>query len=190
MVNVGLLKSFIFAGNPMAVYQTSKQIIKFTISGLVAVVFDFGVYYGLSNMFNEAVMSSSNVLLSLNWNDIFKAFGFLSGTLVTYNLNKFWTWRTPDRNHKRLFNFLILYSISFVLNVLVNKWGLNLLHDNELVLMFRDANDKMYEFLAFKTDKLFAFVLATTASSILNFIGQKVWIFNRSETMDTTDGAD
>ncbi len=171
----------------MAIYQTSKQLTKFTISGLIAVGFDFAMYYGLSNIFHDAAMSTSSVLFSLNWNDVFKALGFLSGTLITYNLNKYWTWRTPDRNHKRLLNFFILYSVSFIINIAVNKSALGLFHDNELVVMFRDAGDKMSEFLAFKTDKLFAFILATAASSIVNFIGQKIWVFNEPSATDEVD---
>ena len=173
----------------MPIYQTSKQLTKFVISGLIAVVFDFGVYYSLSNLFSDLVQSGNPVLLSLNWNDIFKALGFLSGTLVTYNLNKYWTWRTPDRNNRRLVNFLILYSMSFVINVLVNKFGLQLFHDNELVIMFRNDVGVLKEFIALKTDKLFAFVMATAASSIFNFIGQKIWVFN-SGPEELTDAVD
>lgn len=165
----------------MALYQTSKQITKFTISGLIAVAFDFSVYYGLSNLFHDAAQSADSILFTLNWNDLFKAFGFLSGTLITYNLNKFWTWRKPDRNHKRLLNFLILYSLSFIINVVINKLGLNTFHNNELVAMLRDSTGNMNEFIAIKTDKLFAFVMATAASSIFNFIGQKIWVFNTGD---------
>lgn len=165
----------------MPIYQTSKQITKFTISGLIAVAFDFAVYYGLSNLFSAASHAQDAIFLSLNWNDLFKAMGFLSGTIVTYNLNKFWTWRTPDRNNRRLINFLLLYSISFVINIAVNKFGLSLFHDNEMVLMLRKASGEMSEFMAFKADKLFAFILATVFSSIFNFIGQKTWVFNTGE---------
>lgn len=160
----------------MAIYQTSKQLTKFTISGLIAVAFDFGVYYGLSNLFGNSLQGE--VAFGLIWNDIFKACGFLSGTVVTYNLNKFWTWRQSDKNQKRLYNFFILYAISFVLNILANKLALGQLHDNEVLLFYRQATGDMQEFFALKTDKLVAFVFATAISSIVNFVGQKIWVFN------------
>ncbi|MFT4521454.1 MAG: putative flippase GtrA [Bacteroidia bacterium] len=162
----------------MALYQTSKQIMKFTISGVIAVCFDFTIYYGLSNIFYEAANSGQVLIGDFGWNDVFKAFGFLSGTLVTYNLNKFWTWRQTDRNRDRLKNFLVLYAISFVINVIVNKYGLRLFSDDEIVLLSRPEIGNQIEVIAFKTDKLFAFLMATIVSSVFNFVGQKIWVFN------------
>lgn len=158
----------------MAIYQTSKQITKFVITGLIAVFCDFAVYYSLSNVIGNA---SSDAFLGLQWNDVFKGIGFLSGTFVTYNLNKYWTWRTSDKNNKRLGNFVILYLISFVINILVNKWGLQIFHDDEISVLYRNHEGVSTSLLAFKMDKLFAFILATGVSSVVNFVGQKVWVF-------------
>ena len=171
----------------MALYQTSKQITKFTISGIIAVFFDFAVYYGLSNLFGHA---DGDFVGGMHWNDAYKGLGFISGTFVTYNLNKFWTWRQSDRNSKRLYNFLALYFISFVVNVLINKWGLMQFGDHEIAVQWRIFESvsqyKETTIAAFKTDKLMAFVLATAVSSIVNFIGQKIWVF-KEKTTDTDD---
>ncbi|MBI1305034.1 MAG: hypothetical protein GC181_00305 [Bacteroidetes bacterium] len=175
----------------MALYQTSKQITKFTISGLIAVAFDFGVYYGLSNLFKDASINPETVFIGFNWNDIFKAMGFMSGTFVTYNLNKFWTWRKSDKNHKRLMNFMVLYSISFVINVLINKWALSLLGDNEIAFVYRTFDKSVRELIVLKTDKLFAFILATAVSSIVNFVGQKIWVFSTGvDPINDTDDSE
>ena len=158
----------------MAIYQTSKQITKFTISGIIAVFVDFAVYYSLSNMIGNSEEAFAGGVV---WNDVYKGLGFIAGTFVTYNLNKFWTWRTNDRNNSRLLNFGILYLISFVINIVINKYGLHIFGDDEIALLFtrHGADPKVY--FPFKTDKLFAFILATAVSSVVNFIGQKIWVF-------------
>jgi len=168
----------------MAIYQTSKQITKFTISGIIAVFVDFAIYYGLSNLLGNA---NDMVAGSMHWNDVYKGLGFMSGTVVTYNLNKFWTWRTSDRNNKRLMNFFFLYLISFVINILINKWGLHTFKDDEIALIFTSHKAVSTSLLAFKTDKLFAFVLATAVSSIVNFLGQKIWVFKGAQPISMDD---
>ena len=168
----------------MAIYQTSKEITKFTISGIIAVFVDFAVYYGLSNLTGNA---DEMAFGSLQWNDVYKGLGFMSGTFVTYNLNKFWTWRTSDRDNKRLMNFFLLYLVSFVINIAINKWGLQTFKDDEIALIFTSHKEISTSLLAFKTDKLFAFVLATAVSSIVNFLGQKIWVFKGAQAISTDD---
>ncbi len=168
----------------MAIYQTSKQITKFTISGIIAVFVDFAVYYGLSNLAGNA---NDFAISGLHWNDVYKGLGFMTGTFVTYNLNKYWTWRTSDRNNKRLLNFGLLYLVSFVINILINKWGLHTFKDDEISVIFTNHEAVSNSLLAFKTDKLFAFILATGVSSVVNFLGQKIWVFKGSSTTDAVD---
>ncbi|MFT5722943.1 MAG: putative flippase GtrA [Bacteroidia bacterium] len=168
----------------MAMYQTGKQITKFTISGIIAVLVDFAVYYGLSNLVGNA----DDVLAGgLHWNDFYKGFGFLTGTFVSYNLNKFWTWRTSDRNNKRLANFTILYLVSLVVNIIINKWGLHTFLNNEIALLYTNHEQVAVTLFPFKTDKLFAFVLATGVSSVITFIGQKLWVFKDKKATDEAD---
>lgn len=65
-----------------------KQITKFFIIGVSAVLVDFIVYYLLSD------------LLSLNI-DISKGAGFMVGTIYTYYLNKLWTWKYTEKKQQR-----------------------------------------------------------------------------------------
>lgn len=168
----------------MAIYQTSKQITKFTISGILAVFVDFAVYYGFRLLLNNA---QEIAVGALHWNDVYKGFGFIVGTLVSYNMNKFWTWRTGDRNNKRLANFAILYLISMVINILINKWGVHTFHDNEVALLFTNHLGESKTMAPFRLDIFIAFFIATGLCSVFTFLGQKIWVFKDSSTTDVVD---
>lgn len=153
-------------------YQTSKQITKFIISGVSAVLVDLAVYYALS------------IVLETN---LAKAAGFVAGTFVTYNLNKFWTWRQPDQNNKRLVKFLGLYAVTLVVNVLVNDWALTQIDDITMHASFQGASIGHLEWLVIKVDKILAFVIATAVSTVVSFLGQKLWVFRNQEITSMDD---
>lgn len=146
----------------MPIYQTSKQLTKFAIVGFTAVAVDLITYYVLSQFLNV---------------DLSKGLGFATGTVVTYNFNKYWTWRQTDRNNVRLVYFLGLYAVSLVVNVLVNGWAFNFIPDTEIMLFTRNAKLLTHELFAMKIDKLAAFIIATAVSSVFNFVGQKYLVF-------------
>jgi len=162
-------------------YQTTKEITKFVISGVIAVATDFSVYYGLGVIFSAMAHESFGII---HYNDLFKAAGFLAGTTVTYNLNKYWTWRQNDRDNKRLVNFAILYSIAFVVNVFVNKGSIEFLPNDEMALISNKVDGSVIQWMAFKTDKLFAFLLSSVASAGVSFTGQKIWVFRSKNTKE------
>jgi putative flippase GtrA len=153
-------------------YLATKQLTKFAIAGFTAVFCDLLVYYILSSFLPT---------------DLSKALGFISGTFVTYNINKFWTWRQNDRNTRRLMNFLLLYAVSMVVNVAINSYALGLIPDYEILLQLRFTMDDITPLATFKADKFTAFVIATVFSSIVNFLGQKYWVFKEvNEDNETT----
>jgi putative flippase GtrA len=84
-----------------------------------------------------------------------KTLSFIAGTIIAYILNKYWTFEKPGTNHTELSRFVILYTSTLVANVAVNAAILILL----------------------PAAILFAFLCATGTSTILNFIGQKWWVF-------------
>ena len=86
--------------------------------------------------------------------DIAKILSFIMGTIVAFIINKYWTFERYEKNYKQIFQFTILYSITLFVNVMVNR----------LILDFAE-----FTFLAF--------LIATGASTILNFVGQKWWVF-------------
>ena len=153
----------------MPLYQTSKQLTKFGIVGITAVGVDLVVYYLLSQF------------LQL---DVSKALGFASGTFVTYNLNKYWTWRQTDRSNSRLVWFLVLYGASMVVNVAVNAWMFGLLPASLLSIQLQGT--AVRQLAAMKVNKLLAFVIATGFSGVFNFLGQKYWVF-KEEDLRTDD---
>lgn len=142
-----------------------KQITKFFIIGVSAVLVDFVVYYLLSDF------AKVNT-------DISKAFGFIIGTIYTYFLNKRWTWKYTEKSNKGMvFMFGIVYAVSFVFNLLINKYGLEYLPDYQISLTLQGSEGKINTLFAIKGDKFLAFFFATVVSAVINFIGQKFLVF-------------
>ena len=121
--------------------STKQQLMKFVVSGIVAVAVDLGVYYLLNHYINH---------------NISKGISFLAGSIVAFLLNKYWTFEIKEFSGVQLIRFFSLYVTTLVINVLINKGVLNLFGG-----------------------VLFSFLCATAASTILNFIGQKFWVFKR-----------
>jgi putative flippase GtrA len=134
------------------------QIIKFTIIGVTAVFVDLGCYFTFLHILPEKLLFfSSNEATA-------KTLSFLCGLSVTYFANKYWTWKERGRSGKRLMKFAALYGISLVVNVSVNSFLLYILHRFQI-------------FQALPSKYLIAFTGATGLSAVMNFIGQKFWVF-------------
>ncbi|MBK7384464.1 MAG: GtrA family protein [Flavobacteriales bacterium] len=143
----------------IALSESRKQITKFVLIGMLAVLTDLAMYWVFLNNLPEQVLPGTlgNEVLA-------KALSFLCGLMVTYHLNKRWTWRRKDRSNRRFMKFLLTYGVSLVLNVSLNAGLLHLLYG--------------YESLAFLPNKYFiAFAGATGVCATLTFLGQKLWIF-------------
>lgn len=133
--------------------KTKNELMKFIISGCCAVATDMLGYYLLS------------LFLPLSAS---KAASFLAGTAVAYFMNKYYTFVRKEKSLKEVRNFIFLYMFSLAANVLVNKISL-------LLCPVIFANVPMMN--NFKTIKLFSFFAATGTSTVINFIGQKFWVF-------------
>ncbi len=94
------------------------------------------------------------ILLNFLSHDLAKAISFLLGTIVAFVINKYWTFEKHDKSYKEIVQFTILYSLTLGANVVTNKF----------VLVQVDSI-------------LFAFLVATGVSTVLNFLGQKFWVF-------------
>ena len=119
--------------------KLKKELKCFLIAGLSAVGTDFITYY---------------IMLNFLHHDIAKILSFILGTIVAFVINKYWTFERYKKSHKQIFQFIILYSGTLFVNVMINRSVLDL---TELVFL--------------------AFLIATGASTILNFVGQKWWVF-------------
>jgi len=142
--------------------ENKKQLTKFIIIGVLAVITDLACYTAFLQIITEDVFGM------VSNEAVCKTLSFLCGLSVTYSLNKRWTWRRKDRDHRRLVKFMLTYGVSLVLNVSINSLLLYILHDQEL-------------FAAVPKKYLVAFIGATGFCSAVNFIGQKFWIFKGGE---------
>jgi len=129
--------------------QTRKQMCRFFFAGCGAVGTDTGVYFLLVHNFLAQ--------LGYNWS---KFLSFLSGTLVAFIVNKFWTFESKRKSLIEAASFLLLYLLTLGLNVAVNH--LVLMTTNNLTIV--------------------AFLVATGCSTVANFLGQKYWVFKVDET--------
>ena len=107
---------------------------------------------GLSAVGTDLVMYY--ILLNFMPHDISKAISFLLGTVVAFVINKYWTFEKHEKSYKEMLKFGILYSLTLGTNVMTNKM---ILEYTSLVFL--------------------AFLVATGVSTVLNFIGQKWWVF-------------
>ncbi len=84
-----------------------------------------------------------------------KGLSFIGGSIIAFVLNKTWTFENRDRAHPQAFKFAILYILTLGANISVNYGILLILSKQYLV----------------------AFVIATGVHTVLNFFGQKFWVF-------------
>jgi len=137
---------------------SKKQLMKFTLIGIFAVFVDLIFYYTFLN-----VLPKDSSLIIKN-EEISKALSFLCGMTFSYFLNKFWTWKKKDRSKRRVAKFALIYGISLLVNVTVNSVLIFLLHNYKYLI---DLPNKY----------LIAFLGATCVSALINFAGQKFWVF-------------
>jgi len=83
-----------------------------------------------------------------------KGLSFLLGSIFAYVLNNYWTFNVGKVTGSNIFKFTVLYLATLGLNVVVNG--------------FVNGQFGMY---------YTAFLLATGASTVVNFLGQKFWVF-------------
>lgn len=150
-----------------------KQITKFFIIGVSAVMVDFVIYYLLSDLMKMDTRVS-------------KALGFLVGTIYTYFLNKMWTWKYTEKSNKGMvLMFGVVYAVSLVFNITINHYGLEWIPDNDINLTI-SGSEGVKNLFSFKGDKFLAFFFATVASAVINFLGQKFLVF-RQVKLDPKD---
>ncbi len=116
-----------------------KEIPRFIIVGLSAVFTDFISYIAL---------------LYFLQHDYAKTISFILGSIVAFNLNKYWTFKRYLNNKYEIIKFIMLYTTTLYLNISTNRLSIEL---TDMILL--------------------SFVVATGISTMVNFIGQKFWVF-------------
>ena len=130
---------------------------------------DLGIYYSLSQFVPTYIAKATAIVLA---------------TMVNYYMNKSWTWGKSDKNRQRLFKYLFLYAISGTINVLANEYFLQTLPQAFLSLDIISATNVTKQLAAVKINKFFAVIIATVFGMIVNFLGQKIWVFKQSSNQD------
>lgn len=112
-------------------------------------------------------LASYTTLVSwFEWNfALAKAVSFILGTIVAFIFNKYWTFEKPGYRHTEIIKFITLYSLTLGANVIVNHYSLWL----------------------FPSFILLAFLAATGTSTVLNFVGQKWWVFKEHGANSNTE---
>ena len=87
---------------------------------------------------------------------IAKAISFVAGAIAGFIINKLWTFESKSFKAGEIMKYVVLYACSATANTFVNKG----------VLMAVDWT-------------LFAFLCATGTSTIMNFLGQKFFVFKK-----------
>lgn len=141
-----------------------KQLVKFTLIGLLAVSVDLLCYFILLNLL------PAKPFQIIGNEAIAKSISFMCGMTVTYFLNKYWTWKKKDRSGKRVVKFAVLYGIALLINVGSNSALLYVLYQ------YRNLVDLPFKYFI-------AFVGASGLSASVSFMGQKFWVFKTSDTV-------
>jgi putative flippase GtrA len=125
---------------------TRRQIVRFAVSGVLATASDAAVYFALAHTLLDGRL------------DLAKATSFVVGTVVAWVLASTWTFAGAERGARRAGAFFALYAAASLVNVGGNRVALTGLF---AVGAGRDVAEPV------------AFVLATAASTVLNFVGQR-----------------
>lgn len=95
--------------------------------------------------------------------DISKLISYVAGAAVGFVINKLWTFQCRKFKGSEIFRYIVLYIFSAIINSCVNR----------LVLWMFNIS-------------LLAFLAATAVSTVINFLGQKFWVFNKNKSDGTT----
>ena len=117
------------------------QFIRFCLIGTISTAVNYGLYYALCEW------TAAHYLLA-------SAIGFLAGTLISYYLNKLWTFRVAEKTVKYLYKFLSVYICSLFAGLLCLR-----------LLVGAGINEKL------------AGLLIIAVTTAINFLGSKFWIF-------------
>jgi len=109
---------------------------------------------------------SKNIVINIT---IAKALGFITGTVFAFFANRNITFKNFENIWEHLYKFLLLYCGTLIINAIINKSLLDCLVDFHLKIQI-------------------AFLVATSTSATINFIGMKYFVFlNKIQKKETIE---
>lgn len=102
-------------------------------------------------------------------NDFAKAAGYLAGLVFGFGLNKLWTFESKQARLSEPLIYLAIYSVTFVLNLCLNRAVLTLLGSEAMIL---------------------AFLFATGVSTVCNFVGLRLVAFRKQPSLSVQGPSD
>jgi len=113
---------------------------------------------GVTTVLVDLIIYTVMIEFQVMETDKAKATGFLFGTLFAYFANRIWTFGHRVHAPGGVWRFFVLYASTLGTNVLINSVSLELLANTTATFQL-------------------AFILATSTSACLNFLGMKFFVF-------------
>ncbi|WP_416382196.1 GtrA family protein [Nocardia higoensis] len=96
-----------YLGDPEGTVDLKTQIIRFTVTGGLSAIVDFGLYLMLLELIGLPVA-------------VAKSIGFIAGTTTAYLINRRWTFQAPP-SRARFLAVVALYATTFAVQVGINQ---------------------------------------------------------------------
>ncbi len=116
-------------------------------------ILKFCVGGGTAVLIDFVVYRLLSVHIPVFWS---KGISYIAGAIVGFIINKLWTFESKRFHFNEVYKYVLLYACSSIINTLVNKF---------VLFVFSSV--------------VFAFLCATGTSTIINFLGQKFFVFRK-----------
>lgn len=125
------------------------QIVFYLICGAISTSVDFMIYFSLYKLDFQV--------------DLAKGFSFMIATFISYFLNKHITFQTKNKSFYEFLWFILVHILAMLCDVAMNR----------VMLFFLGL------ILVGHVKVILAFVIATGVSVIINFLGQRYFVFRK-----------